>query len=118
MVRDAYRSGGIAALTDHRRGGNSAKLRPEQIDDLSGKLRLYTAHYFGPDLPPLIEALWTVPDLKRAVEFWYSVSYQSARILLHIICALQPPAIIQPTTVFKSRRETVVAEFEAAEKTD
>lgn len=31
----------VQAVTDHRVGGNSAKLSPEQIRDLSNKLRIY-----------------------------------------------------------------------------
>ena len=109
----AYRSGGIAALTDHRVGGNSAKLSSEQIDDLSSKLRIYTPRsLFGPDTATADGLVWTIADLKRAVEVWFSVSYQSATSY-YTLFARCTFSYHQPTTVFKSRREAVVAEFEA-----
>ncbi len=65
----AYRDGGAAALADHRLGGNSAKLTPEQVQDLSNKLRLYTPRsLFGPQTASEDGYAWTVEDLRRAVK--------------------------------------------------
>ena len=73
-----YRQGGIAALTDHRAGGNSAKLSREQVADLSRKLRLYTPRsLFGPDAATSDGLAWTLDDLRRAVQEWYGMTYQS-----------------------------------------
>lgn len=64
-----YRESGIAALADHRAGGNSAKLTRQQVADLRGKLRLYTPRsLFGPDTATSHGQAWTVADLRRAVE--------------------------------------------------
>ncbi len=109
----AYRNAGVAALADHRRGGNSAKLSSEQIADLSNKLRLYTPRsLFGPDTATADGLLWTVPDLKRAVVFWFDLTYQSptSYYMLFARCRFR---YHQPTSVFKSRRETAVVEFQA-----
>lgn len=109
----AYRTGGVDALADHRLGGNSAKLSSEQIADLSTKLRLYTPRsLFGPDCATPEGHCWSVPDLKRAIEFWYCVTYQSptSYYTLFARCGI---SYHQPAIVFKSRRETEVADFEA-----
>jgi transposase len=109
----AYRVGGVDALADHRLGGNSAKLTPEQIADLSSKLRLYTPRsLFGSDCATQDGQFWTLPDLKRAVEFWYSVIYQSPTSYYNLF-ARCGYSYHQPSSVFKSRRETAVADFEA-----
>jgi transposase len=109
----AYRAGGVAALADHRVGGNSAKLSPEQITDLSNKLRIYTPRsLFGPETATADGLVWTVPDLKQAVAFWYSVSYQSLTSYYNLFARCRF-SYHQPATVFKSRRETDVIEFEA-----
>jgi len=109
----AYREGGIAALDDHRLGGNSAKLTPEQVSDLSNKLRLYTPRsLFGPQAASEAGQAWTVEDLRRAVKQWYGVTYQSSVSYYNLFarCAF---SYHQPSKVFKSRNERAVAEFEA-----
>lgn len=108
----AYRKGGVQALSDHRVGGNSAKLSPEQIRDLSNKLRIYTPRsLFGPDTATADGLLWTVPDLKQAVELWFSVTYSSPTSY-HNLFARCTFSYHRPTKVFKSRREIDVIAFE------
>lgn len=109
----AYRAGGIEALADHRRGGNSAKLTQEQVADLSGKLRLYTPRsLFGPQAASTDGQAWTLDDLRRAVEYWYAVSYTSTSSYYSLFarCGF---SFHRPAQVFKSRNEAAVAEFEA-----
>jgi transposase len=109
----AHRAGGIPALADHRRGGNSAKLMPEQVADLSGKLRVYNPHaLFGPHAATPDGQAWTVDDLRRAVQEWYGVSYasNSSYYALFARCGF---SFHRPAQVFKSRNDAVVAEFEA-----
>lgn len=110
----AYRAAGIAALADHRRGGNSAKLRRTQVADLSRKLRLYTPRsLFGPQSATSDGQAWTLDDLRRAVQQWYGISYTSATsyYTLFARCGF---SYQRPAQVFKSRNEAAVADFEAA----
>jgi transposase len=107
-----YRSDGIAALVDHRAGGNSAKLTREQVASLRGKLRLYTPRsLFGPDTATTDGQAWTVADLRRAVQFWYGVTYQSVISYYNLFDRCEY-SYHQPTKVFKSRNEAAVMEFE------
>jgi transposase len=109
----AYGANGIAGLADHRRGGNSAKLSPGQIADLSGKLRLYSPRsLFGPQAATPDGLAWTVADLRCAVQEWYSVRYASptSYTTLFARCGF---SYHRPAQVFKSRKEVAVADFEA-----
>ena len=107
-----YREGGTAALADHRGGGNSAKLSREQVADLSGKLRLYTPRsLFGPDTATSDGQAWTLADLRRAVQEWYGVTYQSV-VSYYTLFKRCDYSFHQPTKVFKSRNEAAVMEFE------
>ena len=107
-----YRQGAIATLADHRAGGNSAKLRPDQVAALSRKLRLYTPRsLFGPDAATKDGQAWTVADLRRAVQFWYGVTYQSV-VSYYTLFARCNYSYHQPTKVFKSRNEAALIEFE------
>src|SRR5689334_13886736 len=73
-----YRTSGITALADHRRGGNSANLTPAQVAELSSKLRQYTPRsLFGPQAATTDGQAWTLDDLRRAVLEWFGVSYAS-----------------------------------------
>jgi transposase len=108
----AYRQGGLAALADHRTGGNSAKLKPDQVTDLTRKLRLYTPRsLFGPDAATTDGQAWTVADLRRVVQDWYGVIYQSV-VSYYTLFARCNYSFHQPTKVFKSRNEAAVMEFE------
>ena len=107
-----YREGGIAALDDHRSGGNSAKLSRDQVSDLSGKLRLYTPRsLFGPETATSDGQAWTVDDLRRAVQEWYGVTYQSLTSYYSLFDRCEY-SYHQPTKVFKSRNEAAVMQFE------
>lgn len=109
----AYRHGGIAALDDHRVGGNSAKLSHEQVTDLSGKLRLYTPRsLFGPTAATADGQAWTIADLRRSVQEWYGITYQST-VSYYNLFARCEFSYHRPAKVFKSRNEAAVAEFEA-----
>jgi transposase len=107
-----YRAGGIATLADHRAGGNSAKLTRDQVADLSNKLRLYMPRsLFGPDAATADGQAWTVADLRRAVQFWYGVSYHSV-VSYYSLFDRCDYSYHQPTKVFKSRNEAAVMQFE------
>jgi transposase len=107
-----YRSGGSAALSDHRAGGTSAKLSREQIADLSSKLRRSTPRsLLGPDAATTDGQAWTVAALRRAVQQWYGVTYQSV-VSYYTLFDRCNYSFHQPTEVFKSRNEAAVMEFE------
>jgi transposase len=95
---------------DHRAGGNNHKLTPAQVADLSNKLRQYTPQsLFGPEATAVGDG-WTLPDLRRAVQDWYGVTYQSTtsyRTLLHR-CGF---SYQRPARVFRSRRAQAVDDF-------
>jgi transposase len=108
----AYGAGGVTALTDHRTGGNHAKLSHEQIADLSTKLRLYTpCSLFGSQTASADGQTWTVVDLVQAVTFWYGVTYKSTVSYYSLFdrCDFR---YLQPAKAFRSRSERAVAAFE------
>ncbi len=108
----AYIQHGVAGLQDQRVGGNSAKLTREQVADLGHKLHQYTPRsLFGSEAATPDGQAWTVADLRRAVEFWYAVTYQStvSYYNLFLRCGF---SYHRPTKVFKSRDARMVLEFE------
>lgn len=110
-----YLKQGVAGFEDKRAGGNHYYLSPEQIQDLSKKLNQYRpVDLFGRDNAATADGLhWCVPDLKRAVQQWYGVTYKtdaSYRQLFHK-CGY---SYQRTAKVFRSRSELKVAEFEAA----
>jgi transposase len=108
-----YRTEGITALEDQRVGGNRARLFPDQIAQLNTRLHLYTpADLFGRTAATAQGQFWTVPDLRRAIEQWYGVRYQSPTSYLRYfdLCGF---SYQRPAGVYKSRSEARVAEFEA-----
>jgi transposase len=107
-----YAREGIAGLVDKRRGGNRAKLTKKQIAELSTRLRAYTpANLFGTLAATPDGQFWTVEDLQRAVQQWYSVSYQSLGSY-HRLFDLCDFSCQRPAKVYKSRSEAKIAEFE------
>ncbi|MGH3091585.1 MAG: helix-turn-helix domain-containing protein [Gaiellaceae bacterium] len=109
-----YNTEGVAGLSDRRVGGNAARLTHSQIYELREKLHTYTpTQLFGDTAATTDGQFWTVPDLRRAIEQWYGVSYQSPSSYLRYfdICDF---SYQRPDKVYKSRSEAKVAEFEAA----
>ncbi len=73
-----YQQGGIAALTDHRKGGNRAKLSSCQIQRVEHLLHGYTpAQLLGKDAWVGDGQFWTVPDVTFVPERDYALTYQS-----------------------------------------
>lgn len=107
-----YRAQGSAGLVDGRSGGNRAKLTPEQRQTVRAKLHQYTPRQlFGADTATPDGQFWTVPDLKRAVQWWYGVTWDSSSSYLALLAACD--FTYQRTQkVFKSRREVDVVTFE------
>jgi transposase len=103
---------GVEALVDKRVGGNRAKLTPAEIEDLNRRLRVYTpGDLFGPTAATVDAQFWMLPDLKRAVQQWHGVSYQSNSSYYRLFgrCGF---SYQRPTKAYKSRSATKIAEFE------
>lgn len=108
----AYQLGGIKELIDKRQGGNRAKLNQAQVSELGERLRMYTpANLFGATTATGDGQFWTVPDLQRAVEQWYGVSYRHPSSY-HRLFDLTGFSYQRPAKVYKSRSATKVADFE------
>lgn len=107
-----YRQHKAAILIDKRKGGNSAKLRPAQVQDLAQRLREHTPQQlFGAAAASADGLFWTVEDLAQAIARWYGVQYRSRSAYLSLFdrCGF---SYQRPERVFKSRREAQVAEFQ------
>ena len=107
-----YRQQGPDALIDKRKGGNSAKLSPAQIQELAQRLREYTPQQlFGPAAASPSGQYWTVEDLMVAVKRWYGVIYKSHSSYLSLFARCRF-SYQRPERVYKSRRERQVADFQ------
>jgi len=107
-----YRQDGLSGLVDKRRGGNRAKLQPEQIEELRTRLHQYTpANLFGTTTATADGQFWTVQDLQRAIQQWYGICYQSRSSYLRLfdLCDF---SYQRPARTYKSRSEAKILEFE------
>lgn len=74
----AYRADHSQGLVDKRVGGNSAKLRPLQMEELQQKMHQYTPkELFGARARTANGQFWTVEDLAHIVREQYGVEYKS-----------------------------------------
>jgi transposase len=109
-----YREQGLIGLLDHRVGGNSRKLRPDQIEAIQQTLHRYTpSQRLGKDACGGSGQFWTVADLRRLVEQEYDVVYQSLASYYNLFekCGFSSQ---RPAKQYKSRSEEKVAAFEEA----
>ena len=108
----AYREDHAQGLVDKRAGGNHAKLNKLQIEELQQLLYQYTPRErLGPKACTIDGQFWSVEDLTLIIRERYGVEYQSRTSysqLLHL-CGF---SYQKTEKVFKSRRETQVADFE------
>lgn len=110
----AYSKEGIAALLDHRAGGNRAALTPEQIQAVQNQLHTYTpAQLLGKDAAQCDGLFWTVADLAALLKRDYKVTYESLTSYRNLLakCGL---SYQRPAKQYKSRSETKIMEFEEA----
>lgn len=107
-----YRLGGIQALDDQRAGGNSAKLKPAQVQELKRTLQLYTPRsLFGPLAATPDGQAWTVDDLRRLLQEHYHLTYQSV-VSYYTLFQRCGFSYHKPAKVYKSRNQAAVIEFE------
>jgi transposase len=108
----AYRQSGMTALLDHRAGGNSAKLKPAQVDSLRDQLQRYTpAQLLGQQECIGAGEFWTVGDLARLVEREHGVCYQSPTSYYTLLakCGFSSQC---PAKQYKSHSDLKIMEFE------
>ena len=107
-----YRAQGVTGLVDRRVGGNRAKLTPDQRETVRVNLHQYTPRQlFGADTATPDGQFWTVPDLTRAVQAWFGVTWRSPSSYLALLadCGF---SYQRAQKVFKSRSERDVLAFE------
>lgn len=108
----AYRDQNISALVDHRKGGNRARLKPEQIQAIQNQLHTYTpAQLLGGDPTTTGGQFWNLTDLAALLERDYGVVFDSPtsyRTLLHR-CDL---SYQRPAKQYKSHNQDKIMEFE------
>jgi transposase len=107
-----YRADGLPGLRDGRVGGNRAKLTPDQRETVRANLHQYMPRQlFGPASATPDGQFWTVPDLKRAVQDWFGVTWSSPSSYLTLLadCAF---SYQRSQKVFKSRSERDMLAFE------
>jgi transposase len=67
----AYRTWGLGGWADHRCGGNSAKLTPDQCQAVDARLPQFTPHQMlGPATHSPSGQVWTVEDVEAALRRW------------------------------------------------
>ena len=107
-----YRTHGVAGLVEGRVGGNRAKLTFDQRQTVRANLHQYTPRQlFGSDTVTPDGRFWTVPDLKRAVQDWFGVTWCSPASYLALLadCGF---TYQRAQKVFTSRSERDVLAFE------
>ena len=107
-----YQQSGLTALLDHRKGGNYAKLQPDQIEAIHTQLQTYTpAQLLGGEACRGLGQFWTRGDLALLVERDYGVVYQSPTSYYCLLakCGL---SLQYPDKQFKSHNAIKLMEFE------
>jgi transposase len=107
-----YRADHSQGLVDHQTGGNSAKLRKLQIEELQQKLHQYTPKkMIGASASAVGGQFWTVEDLIHVVREQYGVEYKSHTSYTNLL-SLCGFSYQKTEKIFKSRNQTKVADFE------
>ena len=102
----------MTALVGRRRGGNRAKLAPEQIEHLMKQLHQYTpAQRLGRDACVGEGQFWSVPDVACLLERDYGVTYQSLTSYRSLLAKCEL-SYQRPAKVYKSRSQAKVMAFE------
>lgn len=108
----AYRADPSQGLVDKRVGGNRAKLRKLDIEELQHMLHQYTPQErLGRKVSTSDGQFWTVEDLVVVVRERYGVEYQS-RTSYSSLLRLCGFSYQKTEKIFKSRSQTKVADFE------
>jgi transposase len=109
-----YTANRIDGLTDHRLGGNHAKLKAAQIDEINHLVHEYTPReLLGLETASRDGRFWTVKDLAQLIERRFGVTYRSLNSYYRLfrLCEFTPQ---RPARQYRSRREADSVAFEAA----
>jgi transposase len=112
-----FRTAGLDGLADHRCGGNSAKLTPDQRREVEVHVQHFTPRQIlGAQAHTPSGQFWTVEDLQEALRRWYGVQYQSQVSYYNLLHACGF-SYQRTEKVFKSQRPAEIAAFqESVEK--
>jgi len=107
-----FHQGGADALRDQRKGGNRAKLTPEQRRSVRERLHRYTpGQLLGEGAATSSGQFWTVPDLARALQQWFGVTFDSPTSYATLLAACGL-SYQRARKLYRSRREGQVMDFE------
>jgi transposase len=107
-----YHTDGRTGLVDGRVGGNRAKLTPAQRQTVRASLHQYTPRQlFGPATATPEGQFWSIPDLKRAVQQWFGITWSSPTCYASLLADCDF-TYQRPQKVFKSRREREIVAVE------
>lgn len=108
----AYQQVGREGLREHRVGGNSAKLTPDQRREVEARLHEFTPHQIlGTATHSASGQFWTVADLEVALRRWYGVQYHSCNSYYNLLhgCGF---SYQRTEKVFKSQRPAEIAAYQ------
>jgi transposase len=108
-----YRTAGVAALQDQRRGGNHARLSGTQLAEVQERLHSYRpAQLFGDQVASPDGQFWTLDDLRHGLQVWYGVTYRSLASYRNVLkrCGFSYQRVER---IYRSRSERAVADFAA-----
>lgn len=107
-----YQHAGLDGLRDHRAGGNSAKLTPDQRQEVEARLHQFTPQQIlGAATHSTNGQFWTVEDLQIALRRWYGVEYQSRNSYYNLLHACGF-SYQRAEKAFKSQRPAETAAFQ------
>ncbi|HEX9870038.1 MAG TPA: helix-turn-helix domain-containing protein [Candidatus Tectomicrobia bacterium] len=108
-----YRTDGVEALQDQRRGGNHARLSAAQLAEVRERLHRYSpAQLFGDQVASPDGQFWTLDDVCHGLQVWYGVTYGSLASYRNVLkrCGF---SYQRTERIYRSRSELAVADFEA-----
>ena len=108
-----YRTAGVEALQDQRRGGNHARLSATQLAEVRARLHNYSpAQLFGDQVASPDGQFWTRDDLRHGLQVWYGVTYRSLASYRNVLtrCGFSYQRVER---LYRSRSEVAVTDFEA-----
>lgn len=111
-----YQQGGIASLTDQRKGGNRALLKTEQIKRIEQQLHQYTpAQLLGKDeaTGPDEGTYWNLTDVARLLKQEYGVVFQTNASYYQLLAKCQM-TYQRPAKQYKSHSVAKLMAFEEA----
>ncbi len=107
-----HRTRGVPGLVDGRVGGTRANLTFDQRATVRAALHQYTPRqHFGPETATPDGQVWTLPDLTRAVQAWFGVTWRSPASYRALLadCGF---SYQRAQKVFTARSERAVLAFE------